>query len=303
LGSPVRLVDVIASGGVVMANLTKPMFIQVGGRLYPIATFAQASQMFCIARDKSGEGNSSTPSPLIVDDAGEVIVPFYWILYDQQKRRGIEFLRQARKSRGADCSPQRLFKDALAAEKAAAKAAQKLRDKRRTLPDNEQIDCAGVVIGYRENEPVSSAFAGELIRQFDDWIKEAQDNPDRVRYLQQMKISKLEDLAATIKSVLAGQKQSGLWDLRVDAGALKHAAWRLTYEATRLKLRTIDDCLSAANFLQSLAKVVDLNIDDELICHHVVALTRNIAAALTSLEPKGERKGMPIRKPRSGGSR
>lgn len=30
-----------------MSNLTKPMFIQVGARRYPVATFVQASQMFC----------------------------------------------------------------------------------------------------------------------------------------------------------------------------------------------------------------------------------------------------------------
>jgi hypothetical protein len=56
-----------------MANLTKTMFIQVGARRYPIASFAQASQMFCAARDKAGEGASTVPSPLIVDDAGGVI--------------------------------------------------------------------------------------------------------------------------------------------------------------------------------------------------------------------------------------
>lgn len=56
-----------------MAALSKLMFLQVGGRRYPVASFAQASQMFCIARDKNGEGASNTPSPLIVDDAGSVI--------------------------------------------------------------------------------------------------------------------------------------------------------------------------------------------------------------------------------------
>jgi hypothetical protein len=49
------------------------MFPQVGCRLYPVATFAQASQMFCAARDACGEGASTTPSPLIVDGAGSVI--------------------------------------------------------------------------------------------------------------------------------------------------------------------------------------------------------------------------------------
>jgi hypothetical protein len=56
-----------------MIDLCKEMFLQVGCRLYPIATFAQASQMFCTARDAFGEGASTTPTPLIVDGAGSVI--------------------------------------------------------------------------------------------------------------------------------------------------------------------------------------------------------------------------------------
>lgn len=54
-------------------NLIKAMFLHVGDSAYEVASFAQASQMFCIARDKHGEGASNTPSPLIVDDAGSVI--------------------------------------------------------------------------------------------------------------------------------------------------------------------------------------------------------------------------------------
>jgi hypothetical protein len=54
-------------------TLAKAMFLWVGGKTYEVASFAQASQMFCIARDKNGEGASKTPSPLIVDDTGSVI--------------------------------------------------------------------------------------------------------------------------------------------------------------------------------------------------------------------------------------
>ena len=49
------------------------MFLQVGCRLYPVATFAQASRMFCTARDTFGKGAGETPSVLIVDGAGSVI--------------------------------------------------------------------------------------------------------------------------------------------------------------------------------------------------------------------------------------
>jgi hypothetical protein len=49
------------------------MFLRVGGKAYEVASLAQASQMFCIARDKNGQGASNTPSPLIVDDTGSII--------------------------------------------------------------------------------------------------------------------------------------------------------------------------------------------------------------------------------------
>jgi hypothetical protein len=52
---------------------TKAMFLRVGDKAYEVASFAQASQMFCIARDKNGEGASNTPSPLIVDNSGSAI--------------------------------------------------------------------------------------------------------------------------------------------------------------------------------------------------------------------------------------
>lgn len=49
------------------------MFLQVGALAYRVTSFAQASQMFCVARDKYGEGTSNTPTPLIVDGDGLVI--------------------------------------------------------------------------------------------------------------------------------------------------------------------------------------------------------------------------------------
>lgn len=56
-----------------MSNLTKTMFLQVGATRYQVATFEQASQMFCRARDTMGEGASKTPSPNIVDENGETV--------------------------------------------------------------------------------------------------------------------------------------------------------------------------------------------------------------------------------------
>ena len=56
-----------------MTDLAKQMFLKVGPRRYQVASFEQASQMFCIARDANGEGASNTPSPKIVDERGSVI--------------------------------------------------------------------------------------------------------------------------------------------------------------------------------------------------------------------------------------
>jgi hypothetical protein len=52
---------------------TKTMFLQIGRKRFQIASFEEASRMFCAARDKLGEGASRTPSPKIVDERGEVI--------------------------------------------------------------------------------------------------------------------------------------------------------------------------------------------------------------------------------------
>jgi hypothetical protein len=57
-----------------MANeLSIPIFLQIGRKRFQVDTFKQASERFCIARDKSGNGASRTPSPLIVDEHGSVI--------------------------------------------------------------------------------------------------------------------------------------------------------------------------------------------------------------------------------------
>ena len=72
-GTPTAGVVLIPDLRNVLPLANKAMFLQIGGKVYQIASFAQASQMFCIARDRHGEGASNTPSPLIVDDAGSII--------------------------------------------------------------------------------------------------------------------------------------------------------------------------------------------------------------------------------------
>lgn len=49
-----------------------PMTMRVGPRFYPVASLAEASRMFCAARDKAGTGASETPIPLLIA-GGEVV--------------------------------------------------------------------------------------------------------------------------------------------------------------------------------------------------------------------------------------
>jgi len=52
---------------------TKTMFLEIGRKRFQIASFEEASRMFCAARDKMGEGASCTPCPIIIDERGEVV--------------------------------------------------------------------------------------------------------------------------------------------------------------------------------------------------------------------------------------
>lgn len=53
------------------------MFIQIGRRRYQVASFEQASQMYCAARDAhdraTGWGASKTPTASIVDEHGKPV--------------------------------------------------------------------------------------------------------------------------------------------------------------------------------------------------------------------------------------
>jgi hypothetical protein len=53
--------------------LAKTMFLEIGRKRFQIASYEEASRMFCAVRDKMGEGASRTPSPNIVDERGKVI--------------------------------------------------------------------------------------------------------------------------------------------------------------------------------------------------------------------------------------
>jgi hypothetical protein len=47
------------------------LFIEVGHKRYEVGSLAEASAMYCRARDAWGRGGSQTPDALIVDAQGE----------------------------------------------------------------------------------------------------------------------------------------------------------------------------------------------------------------------------------------
>lgn len=75
-----------------MNTITKTIFLQIGTCRYQVASYEQASRMFCIARDKSGEGASNTPTPQIVDEDGKVVA---YISYNGRVWPGSEYVAGA----------------------------------------------------------------------------------------------------------------------------------------------------------------------------------------------------------------
>ncbi len=56
-----------------MTHPAPTLTMMIRNRRYAVASLAEASTMFCAARDKAGTGSSRTPTPLIYDGAGEQI--------------------------------------------------------------------------------------------------------------------------------------------------------------------------------------------------------------------------------------
>jgi len=52
---------------------TTTLTMVIGRRRYPVASLADASAKFCAARDKAGTGASTTPTPMLYDDAGKLV--------------------------------------------------------------------------------------------------------------------------------------------------------------------------------------------------------------------------------------
>jgi hypothetical protein len=56
-----------------MPTVTATLTLKIGRRAYSVPSYADASRMFCAARDKSGLGASRVPTPLIYDANGQQV--------------------------------------------------------------------------------------------------------------------------------------------------------------------------------------------------------------------------------------
>ena len=55
-------------------QITESLFIQVGNRRrFQVASFEEASALYCEARDRMGEGASKTPTAKIFNESGDQV--------------------------------------------------------------------------------------------------------------------------------------------------------------------------------------------------------------------------------------
>lgn len=53
--------------------LSPSLIVSCAGRRFPVASFEDASRLFCATRDRLGVGASQTPRTLILDGSGKVV--------------------------------------------------------------------------------------------------------------------------------------------------------------------------------------------------------------------------------------
>lgn len=71
-----------------LATLLGPrLFLIVGERRYPVSSYSQASRMFCMARDRHGQGASRTPVIEIANRRGKIVAH---VSYNGRVWRGAE---------------------------------------------------------------------------------------------------------------------------------------------------------------------------------------------------------------------
>jgi hypothetical protein len=210
---------------------------------------------------------------------------FYW-LYDDKMKESTKRLRRIRSARRIDSGCSQIFDDAVSAIKQCHYDEKKLEAKMAELPDNQKIELPLVRINYHEGYAgFSSSFPSDVDRYFTQWIKEAKNAGDykKSSELLERRNRRLKQLKRDNRAVFEDQKQSGLWQLRVEAAAAANVANRLTYEASETKLRTVADCAAAARFLGVLCRE-DIRHRDGLNTFVVSRLSKRLVECLSSLE-------------------
>jgi hypothetical protein len=151
---------------------------------------------------------------------------FEW-LYDEKMKESTRRLRLIRRVRSKDCTAVWIFSDAIDAIKQYHYADRKLKEKKAKLPDNQKIDYAEV----RLDAQTSRSHPFDVDRYFSQWIREAKNagNSDQASYLLDRRNRELKNLKRDHHVVYEDQKQSGLWQLRVEAAAAANVANRLIY--------------------------------------------------------------------------
>ncbi len=210
---------------------------------------------------------------------------FDW-LYDDKIKESTKRLRCIRRAQSKDHGAAQIFDDAANAIKQCRRDESKLEAKMAELPDDQKIEFPRVYIdchkGYKGS---SSCFPIDIDRYFSQWIKEAkkEGNHDKALELLDRRNQRLNQLKRDNHAVLKDQKQSGLWQLRVEAAAAVYVANRLTCEASKTKLRTATDCVAAARFLSVLCRE-DTSHRKDLNAYVVSRLSRRLVEGLSSLE-------------------
>ncbi|PDT74144.1 hypothetical protein CO675_27115 [Bradyrhizobium sp. C9] len=173
---------------------------------------------------------------------------------------------------------ERAYRDIVAARKRLAKLCKQ-------LPANRTKSFPLVVLPREGRE---TSFASEVIRYFDDWIKEARAQGQawiEINCIKEKKIERLKTLKARTDALLEDQKLSGLYALRVETAARESALHSLTFEACfSIKLTSRLDCQKAAHLIRTLAKweVARPEYRIEFNPYQIAALSKRLMTALAN---------------------
>lgn len=223
---------------------------------------------------------SSYPEP---STALKKQVVFHDLFYQEKMARSTALLRALRKARAGKTSAAIVFSDAQRAYRDFVRAQERLKQKEALLPDNQKLPCPSIPLDQSGRE---TSFPREIIRFYDDWIKDAQAGGQghaNIHYLKSQKLFKLKRLQQETKAILEDQRTSGLWALRVDAGARRFLLSSLLFEACSVRLASLQDCKLAADFIRLLTRLDRAKPEHQydLNPYQVSSLSKRISARLS----------------------